>query len=337
MHLNFASSSAPPLLLVALEDLSRKKLLLVSLPNPHASSSSSYCVPYKDLSLLKIVGKVMYNAVRGFICVKSRLKVKILNPISRQLQCLPKIKFKDYPKGHPFSEYFFGYDPVEDQYKVLAIDNSPSRAEHKVLQVGRNRAWREAQCTVACPHKVHTSGLYMNGTVYYGASRTDIDSPNNSMIVSFDVKLETFKFIKVPSKVLPMGYENMWRVHPCAYGTDKTLINYKGKLGVVENPRLKGSFRMWVVEDAEKGEWSMNTYHLPKSAAGHYFMVMDTYSTGEICLVPSQLSDPFCLFYYNLEKNSMRNVIVEGLPISEFKHAYVTVSDYYESLMFLGT
>jgi len=68
---------------------------------------------------------------------------------------------------------------------------------------------------------------------------------------------------------------------------------------VVENAR-QGSFRMWVVEDAEKEEWSMNTFYLPQSAAGLDFNIMDTFYTGEICQVPKELSDPFS-FYYNLE------------------------------------
>lgn len=41
------------------------------------------------------------------------------------------------------------------------------------------------------------------------ASRPDINYPNNSIIVSFDARLETFSIIKVPSKVLPMGYKKM--------------------------------------------------------------------------------------------------------------------------------
>jgi len=57
---------------------------------------------------------------------------------------------------------------------------------------------------------------------------------------------------------------------------------------------------MWVVEDAEKEEWSMNTFYLPQSAAGLDFNIMDTFYTGEICQVPKELSDPFS-FYYNLE------------------------------------
>ncbi|CAH8267742.1 unnamed protein product [Arabidopsis lyrata] len=185
--------------------------------------------------------------------------------------------------------------------------------EHKILLLGREEAWREAPC-VACPHVSHTSGMYMNGTLYYGASRTDIDPPNNnSIIVSFDVRLETFNIINVPSKVLPMGYENMWLAERWRNLTDKTLINYKGKIGVVENAR-EGSFRMWVVEDAEKEEWSMNTFHLPESAVG--------------------------LDFKNLDRKSMRSVKTEGLPISKLKRVrdlYVTVSDHYESFMFLET
>ena len=80
---------------------------------------------------------------------------------------------------------------------------------------------------------------------------------------------------------------------------------------------------------------------LPESAAGLDFMVMETFSTGEVCLVPKELSDPFCLFYYNLEEKSMRSVTIEGLPMSTLKKASrsfsntfsVSVSDHYENSM----
>jgi len=221
----------------------------------------------------------------------------------------------------------FGYDPVEDQYKVLAVDTLPWRLEHKVIALGGEEAWREAPC--------------MNGTLYYRAAWKDTHSPDsNSIIVSFDVRLETFNIINVPSKLLPVDYENMWVVKTLI-PTDKTLINYKGKVSVVEHPR-EGDFRMWVVEDAEKEEWSMNTFHLPESVVGLDFKVMNTFYTGEICLVPKVLfADHFCLFYYNLERKSMRSVTIEGLPIPELKRLrddlYVIISDHYESFMFLET
>ncbi|CAL9247337.1 unnamed protein product, partial [Arabidopsis halleri] len=338
-HLNITSSSAPPRLLISFQDFHGKNLILVSSPNPNvsSSSSSSCCVPYKDLNVFKINGKLVYNAVRGLICL-SRLKMGICNPSTRQLHIFPQLKYKEDPKISPRPNYFVGYDSIEDQYKVLAVDRLHWRMEHKILLLGREEAWREAPC-VACPHVSHTSGLFMNGTLYYGASRMDIDPPNNnSIIVSFDVRHETFNIINVPSKILPMGYKNMW-LATTGVPTDKTLINYKGKIGVVEDPR-EGSFRMWVVEDAEKEEWSMNTFHLPESVVGLDFKVMNAFYTGEICLVRKELTDPFCLFYYNLDRKSMRSVTIEGLPISKLKRVrnlYVTVSDHYESFMFLET
>lgn len=135
----------------------------------------------------------------------------------------------------------------------------------------------------------------------------------------------------------------MWLAGPWVL-TDKTLINYRGRIGVVENPR-EGSFRLWVLEDAEKEVWSMNTFALPESAAGLDFKVMETFSTGEVCLVAKELSDPFRLFYYNLEEKSMRSVTIEGLPMSKLKKDHtsfsdsvsdsfsVSVSDHYENSM----
>lgn len=169
-----------------------------------------------------------------------------------------------------------------------------------------------------------------------------IPKKTKSIIGRFDVRLETFTIIKVPSRLVPTGYHSMWLAEPRESSlTDKTLINYRGRIGVVENPR-EGSFRLWVLEDAEKEVWSMNTFALPESAAGLDFKVMETFSTGEVCLVPKELSDPFCIFYYNLEEKSMRSVTIEGLPMSELKKAQtrsfsnsfsVSVSDHYENSM----
>lgn len=111
--------------------------------------------------------------------------------------------------------------------------------------------------------------------------------------MSFDVRSETYKNSNVPSKLLPMDTsDNFWTANCNCFIGDKTLINYNGKIGVVEKPQ-HGRFRMWVVEDAEKEEWSMNTFYLPQSAAGLDFNIMDTFYTGEICQVPKELSDPF--------------------------------------------
>ncbi|CAB61961.1 putative protein [Arabidopsis thaliana] len=260
-HFNITSSSAPPRLLIAFQDFYGEKLLLVSSPNPNVSSSStsSCCVPYKDLSKVEINGRKVYNAVWGLTCFESRLKVGICNPSTRELHMFPQIKFKNYPDIFPCIMYFLGS--------------------------------------------------------------------------------ETYKNSNVPSKLLPMDTsDNFWTANCNCFIGDKTLINYNGKIGVVEKPQ-HGRFRMWVVEDAEKEEWSMNTFYLPQSASGLDFKVMNTFYTGEICLVTEKISDPFCLFYYNLKTNSMRSVTYEGLlHMATFKQALqFSVSYHYESLVSLET
>lgn len=75
-------------------------------------------------------------------------------------------------------------------------------------------------------------------------------------------------------------------------------------------------------------------------AAGLDLQIMETFYTGEICLVPKDLPDPFCFFYYNLKTNSMRRVTIEGLPISKLKraeHLSVTVSDHYDNFLSIET
>ncbi|KAL1222042.1 putative F-box protein [Cardamine amara subsp. amara] len=326
-HFNIAASSSPPPLLITFKDFYDKKLLLVMLRNPNASSSSR--VPYTDLSLLKVYGKMVNNTAWGLISLRIGVNEGICNPSTRLLDIFPQQKYKIIAEFGPPPKYCFGYDPVEDQYKVLAVDQLFWRAEHKVLVVGGEGGWRDISCAVS-QHWAHTSGLYMNGFIYYGAVCQPmlISSPEDSIIVCFNVKLETFNIIKVPSKVVPDGSVNMWVDTPYQF-TDKILINYGGRIGVVENPR-EGRFRVWVVEDAEKEEWSMNTYHLPQSAAGLNFKVMETFHNGEICMVSKVLSDPFSLFYYNLKTKSMRSVVIEGLPISKLEQV-VTVSDHYEN------
>ena len=105
-HFNITSSSAPLRLLIAFEDFYGGNLLLVLSPNRNIfSSSSSCCVPYWDLSLLKIKGKMVYNTDRGLICVGGFSNVAICNPSTRQLHIFPEFKFKKSPKVFPRPQY----------------------------------------------------------------------------------------------------------------------------------------------------------------------------------------------------------------------------------------
>ncbi|KAG2279775.1 hypothetical protein Bca52824_050995 [Brassica carinata] len=75
---------------------------------------------------------------------------------------------------------FFGYDPVNNQYKVLCI--APNLAGHATPQINHYqvftlgadpKTWRFIGCGI--PHSTYSYGLCIDGFVYYIASTgTDV-------------------------------------------------------------------------------------------------------------------------------------------------------------------
>lgn len=96
-----------------------------------------------------------------------------------------------------------------------------------------------------------------------------------------------------------------------------TLINYNGRLGSLrwEEPyplrRGSGSFVLWVLQDAEKHEWSKHVYVLPSLGIELYFV--GVIGTDEIVLSQDYPTNTFYLFYYNIRRNSMVQFAIQGM------------------------
>ncbi|KAL0701068.1 hypothetical protein Bca4012_057190 [Brassica carinata] len=126
-------------------------------------------------------------------------------------------------------------------------------------------------------------------------------------IVCFDVRSEKFKFVNKAEDM------ELWS------GT--TLVNYKGKLGVLLSfgyiTQDSEYFELWVLIDAEKHEWSKHVCVLPPLWKN---IVSDTMlefvgmtSRGEIVMSTCYLSNPFYVYYYNIEDNTITRVEVQGM------------------------
>ncbi|CAG7905718.1 unnamed protein product [Brassica rapa] len=108
------------------------------------------------------------------------------------------------------------------------------------------------------------------------------------MIVCFNVRSEKFSYIKMDDESTTGA---------C------TLINYKGKQGGVQfTDTCKRNLRLWLVEQdhAGKYKWSSNIYVLTLSFRG--FDTAGMTGTSDIVLSTYYLSDPFYVFYYNVER-----------------------------------
>ncbi|KAL0722342.1 hypothetical protein Bca4012_036941 [Brassica carinata] len=101
-----------------------------------------------------------------------------------------------------------------------------------------------------------------------------------------------------------------------------TLINYKGKLGIL-HPNASGfmegratGFVLWVIDDIENHKWCKNIIMLPSPwwslVSGTRFHIVGTTGDNQIMFSPSVVSIPFYIFCYNMETNSIRRVQIQG-------------------------
>nr|VDD63763.1 unnamed protein product [Brassica oleracea] len=84
---------------------------------------------------------------------------------------------------------------------------------------------------------------------------------------------------------------------------------------------------LWVLEDAEKQEWSSMTCDLPstwKDLLGFYVRSKCASHTGELMVFYPCLesSKPFYVCYYDFNKMSIRRVEIQGMVDGDFRRIH---------------
>lgn len=228
----------------------------------------------------------------------------ICNPSTRQSWALPKVKSRR--KIGVMS--YLGYDPIDKQYKVLSMtwENHGRQIavseEHQVMTLGTEEpSWRKIKCCI--PHFPQQDDICINGVLYYKAVNI---SSSDSIIICFDVRLETFRFIIIESFATASG--------------NPPLVNYKGKLGLFMSggsPCVHGlSIELRVLQDVEKQEWSEHMYVLPslRQIVGNPFLsYVGVTPKNEIVLSSCYQTVLFYVFYYNTITNTITSVEIQGM------------------------
>ncbi|KAL1207535.1 F-box protein [Cardamine amara subsp. amara] len=184
---------------------------------------------------------------------------------------------------------FFGFDPINKQFKVLFMAYPSGPDEHKILTFGtRKMRWRTIECSLT--HDIASEGICINGVLYY-LGWVD-DEMEKYLIVCFDVKFEKLKLEILCDE----------------------LINYKGKLGVIYYDHRTNDaidLSLWVLEDIEKQEWSKYAYNLryDRFFRGNASVIGVT-ATDEIVLSMGDYTyeEPFYVYYFNPERNTIQRV-----------------------------
>ncbi|KAJ4896702.1 F-box protein DOR [Raphanus sativus] len=234
--------------------------------------------------------------VNGLVCFKDNaFALKIFNPSTGQCLTLPEIK----THGR-WMRTFLGCDAIEKQVKVLTItgehEGNAISDQHQVLTLETDKmSWRTIHCGI--PHFPISGGVCINGVLYYIATE-------DSMIVCFDVRSEKYTFIRARGAV----------------DLTTNLINYRGKLaslGFYGNDEAGKSFYIWVLQDPESQVWLKFDYRFPIETWSEG-RKDESYSVGvtgksEILFFPDYVSDPFYVFYYNLERKTIRRSEIRGM------------------------
>ncbi|CAA7023569.1 unnamed protein product [Microthlaspi erraticum] len=305
------SSARPRLLFSLVED---RELCFFSAPQGESSSTvaADYHLQFTLDDSYKVCGHV-----RGLVCLADQETAHVIcKPSTGQLFPLPKVKTKK-----TFSVYsFLGFDPTDEEFKVL---NITSGVQHRVLTLGtQTLEWRMIECGIGRHYPNRNSdGICINGGVYYIAR---FHEPVVA-IVCFNVRLEKYRVINEAEDMHLLG--------------SSTVVNYKGKLGVLTKESRR--FELWVLEDAETHQWSKNVYVLPQSlwenVAGEdeLYIVGVVGGTDEVVLWPEDVCDPLYVYYYNMERNTLRRVEIKGMDAVSDHTAYMTL-DYVEDVKLMN-
>ncbi|CAA7061292.1 unnamed protein product [Microthlaspi erraticum] len=240
--------------------------------------------------------------------------------------------------------YYFGHDPVNDQYKVICsmvVISGTTAFKRKseylpwVLVLKPGGSWKKAApasvefCLDHVP--LLKPGLSFNGVIYFLASAcatynylADQLEQIKYVMVSFDIAYEEFRTIQMP--------RIEGRIH------NAILIEYGGNLTVFDTNSLidEGKVNLWVLKDVlGNKEWSRKTLVLKPSQLhlvhNICLKVKGTTQSGKVLLVPYNFLSPFHILCYDLQSNDMRKIDIKGIREQWFS----TRRDIMVNLMFM--
>ncbi|KAH0931802.1 hypothetical protein HID58_008919, partial [Brassica napus] len=115
-------------------------------------------------------------------------------------------------------------------------------------------------------------------------------------------------------------------------------ISRSGDEVVIFTDNNERTLYMWLLEDADGiNKWSINIYELPvswKHPCTENFQIVGMTRTCDIILSPCKFSDPFYVFYYNVERKTLvARTEIQGLQELKCDRPIVNIfQDYVEDL-----
>jgi len=160
------------------------------------SSTSDEFVGFSSMMKVKECYHITCGSCNGLLCLydSSQHCVRLCNP---SIRWISKQSPKAFSHGWMIIYYGFGYDQVNDNYKVLiVVENKRGYRERltKIYTFGED-SWKTIQkfpCTSTVP-----LGEFASGTLNWIVDNGGVSS-NQSVILSFDLEKETYGEVLLP-------------------------------------------------------------------------------------------------------------------------------------------
>ncbi|KAG7640331.1 F-box domain [Arabidopsis suecica] len=207
--------------------------------------------------------------------------------VGRPLICNPNTgRYAILPYRYTYRKAysFFGFDPIDKQYKALSLPYVDGPGRSKVLTFGAgDLTWRNIK-------------------------------------FCFDVTSEKFTFVGVQKFCLLINYKGKldviyWEddvdIHEICYFA-KDLDEY---LDENLDADATNELHVWVLEDVEKQEWSKYAYTWTDDTFFHrHLSIAGATASGEIVFSMRKYTSkqPFYVFYFNPERNTLQRVEIQG-------------------------
>lgn len=231
-----------------------------------------------------------FQSVHGLVSFHYLTHIVVWNPSVGEYATFQK------PDRPTMTKSYLGYDiPIGNTYKLLSMSYSCTDQTH-VLTLGVQESWR--RITDIPGGSFPCKGICINGVLYY-----IVGNGVSKEIVSFDVRTEKFKLIQTQSCMQYYVKNNKL-----------SLVSYKGRLAWVILESL--FYKLWVLEDAEKEEWSCQEFCSPYSpydpiAKVDCFLSGVT-DDGEFVYVSVSWQDKeIHVSYYDTKRNSYRRIKIK--------------------------
>ncbi|KAL8093161.1 F-box protein CPR1-like [Apium graveolens] len=207
-------------------------------------------------------GTVFVGASNCLACFRNKVKNEflLLNPSTRKYKKIPSMphEFASWFEMEEVPQCGFGYDQVNDNYKVVSIadlleQGNPDRFGVMVLVYSlKTNNWTQIHNIPSNYYLSIPLGMYKSGVLHWSAIKSSPGICSEYIIVGFDLGLEQFKEVPSPAvdgKFVVPGGGSFWVLEKCTnsrmtvwHSNSNGTQNLWYKAFSVEQPGAIGSF-----------------------------------------------------------------------------------------------